>query len=75
MMTGPGFASPLETVLTRLGESHELSVYCAIERLVQAADAVEINAETLVRLLDQGMTFAELLELIESKMKTPAKAA
>lgn len=58
-----------EVFLTRLRESHEVSVCEAIERLVQAGDAVGFDAETLIRMLDRGMALEELLELIESKMK------
>jgi hypothetical protein len=57
-----------EGFLTRLHESHELSVYEAIERLVQAGEAVGLDAAALLRLLDRGMTFEKLLEVIESKM-------
>ncbi|HKH99671.1 MAG TPA: hypothetical protein VJ999_11230 [Candidatus Sulfotelmatobacter sp.] len=65
----------LEVFLTRLHESHELSVYEAIERLVQAAEAAGFESDALLRMLDQGKTFEELLELIESKMECLQKAA
>ena len=68
-------ANTFEDVLTRLSESHEVSVYAAIERLVQAAETVGFDMKALVRMLDQGMTFEELLELIESKMECLQKAA
>jgi hypothetical protein len=58
-----------EVFLTQLREAHELSVYEAIERLVQSAEAVGFDTDTLLRLLARGMTFEQLLELIESKMK------
>lgn len=58
-----------EVFLTQLREAHELSVYEAIERLVQSAEAAGFDADTLLRLLARGMTFEQLLELIESKMK------
>lgn len=58
-----------EVFLTQLREAHELSVYEAIERLVQSAEAAGLDADTLLRLLARGMTFEQLLELIESKMK------
>ena len=60
-----------EVFLTRLRESHEVSVYEAIERLTHAAEAVGFDAHDLVGMLDRGMTFEELLELIESKMESP----
>ena len=59
----------IEILLTRLHESREVSVYEAIERLVQAGESVGFDASTLIRLLDQGRTFEELLELVESKME------
>lgn len=59
----------LDVLLTRLHESHEVSVYEAIERLVQAGEAVGIDAHDLVRMLDRGITLEELLESIESQME------
>lgn len=50
-------------------------MYEAIERLVQAADTVGFDMKALVRMLDQGATLEELLELIESKMEHLQKAA
>jgi len=64
-----------ETLLTRLRESHELPVYEAIERLVQAAEATGFDADTLLRMIDRGITFEEILELIESKMEYSQAAA
>jgi hypothetical protein len=64
-----------EVFLTRLRESHEVSVYEAIERLTHAAEAVGFDAHDLIGMLDRGMTFEELLELIESKMESPKQAA
>jgi hypothetical protein len=58
-----------ELFLTRLRESHEVCVYEAIERLVQAGAAVGLDSNALLRMLDHGVTFEELLELIESKME------
>jgi len=65
----------LERILTRLHESHDLSVYEGIERLVQAGEAVGFDAETLARMLDKGMTLEELLEQIELKMERSLEAA
>jgi hypothetical protein len=65
----------LEAFVTRLHESHEVSVYGAIERLVQAGEAVGLDAHTLLRMLDQGMTFEALLTCIESRMEDSSRAA
>lgn len=75
MPVGTQIANTFEAFFTRLRESREVSVYEAIERLVQAGAAAGFDAETLIRMLDRGMTFEELLELIESKMECPQKAA
>jgi hypothetical protein len=64
-----------EILLTRLRESHDLPVYEAIERLVQAAEATGVDADTLLRMIDRGKTFEEILELIESKMECSQAAA
>jgi len=72
---GTQSTNTFEVFLTRLRESHEVSVYEAIERLVQAGEAVGFDAHDLLRMLDQGMTFEELLELIESKMECQQKAS
>jgi len=62
--------SALELVLTRLDESHEVSAYEAIDRLVRAGEEVGLDAHSLVRMLDQGTSFEELLAVIESKMNS-----
>jgi len=72
---GTQSVNTFEDFLTRLRESHEVSVYEAIERLVQAGEAVGFEAHALLRMLDRGMTFEEMLELIESKMECLQKAA
>ena len=64
-----------DVFLARLRESREVSVYGAIERLVQAAEEVGLDAQTLIRILDQGVTFEELLALIESRMERMKQAA
>lgn len=68
-------AATFEDFLTRLGESHELSVCEAIERLVWAGEEVGLDVDALIRLLDQGDTFEELLELVESKLEDLQKAS
>ena len=65
----------LQAFVARLHECHELSVYEAVERLVRAGEAVGLDSDTLIRKLDQGMTFEELLEFIETKMEYLQKAA
>ncbi len=64
-----------EIFLTRLRESHDLPVYEAIERLVQAAEATGFDADTLLRMIDRGITFEEILKLIESRMECSQAAA
>ena len=61
--------SPLEIVRTRLHESHQVSVYEAIERLVRAGEAVGLDANSMVRMLDGGMSLEQLLGVIESQME------
>lgn len=68
-------ADTVEILLTRLHECREVAVYEAIERLVQAAKAVGLDAYALVQMLDRGKTFEEVLELIESKLEDLKKAA
>ena len=66
---------PLEAVLTVLHESHDVSAYEAVERLVYAAEAAGFDADGLLVLLDQGIAFQEVLELIVSKAKYSEEAA
>lgn len=61
--------SPLDFLLTRLHESHQLSVYAAIERLVEGGEAVGLSAQRLGQMLDRGVTLEELFQLIESEME------
>ncbi len=68
MPAGEQTTNTIEVLVARLHESHEVSVYEAIERLVQAAGEVGLDDRTLLGMLDQGMTFEGLLELIESQM-------
>jgi hypothetical protein len=68
-------ANNFEAFLARLRESHDVSVYEAIERLTYAGEVVGLNAQDLIGMLDRGMTFEELLELIESKMESCQTAA
>ena len=75
MPAGTQSAAPLEVLLTRLHEVHDLSVYEAIERLVQASEEAGLDSSALVRMLERGMTFEKLLELVKSKADRPQKAA
>ncbi|HEX4783999.1 MAG TPA: hypothetical protein VH350_06625 [Candidatus Sulfotelmatobacter sp.] len=65
----------LDVFVTRLHEAHEVSVYEAIERLVQAGGAVGLDEGALLRMLDRGMTFEALLEVIESRMECSQRVA
>jgi hypothetical protein len=64
----------LSVFVTRLHESHQISVYGAIERLVQAGEAVGLDAQSLLRMLDQGMSLEGLLACIESRMEGSQRA-
>ncbi len=75
MPAGTHPVNTFEVFLTRLHESHEVSVYEAIERLLQAGEAAGFDASALIRLLDRGMTFEELFELIEAKLECSRKEA
>ncbi len=68
-------ANAIEILLSRLHECREAAVYEAIERLMQAAKAVGLDAYALVQMLDQGKTFEEVLEVIESKLEDLQEAA
>lgn len=65
---------PVDIVLTRLHESRELSAYEAVERLVQAGEAAGFDTDTLLAMLDRGIDFKNLLELIARKSEERAKA-
>jgi hypothetical protein len=47
-------------------QSHEVSVYDAIEWPVKARETLGLGSDTLVRMLDRGRRLDELLELIEA---------
>lgn len=70
----PQASKTFDAFHARLHEGYELSAYQAIERLVLAGEAVGLDASALLRLLDQGMTFERLLEIIESKMESKMAA-
>jgi hypothetical protein len=56
-------------LLTRLHESHQVSVYAAIERLMEGGEAVGFSAQKLGQMLDRGVTLEELFQMIESGME------
>ena len=75
MPAGLETTDALGVFVTRLHESHQVSVYGAIERLVLAGEAVGLDAHTLMRMLDQGMSLEDLLACIESRMEGSRRAA
>lgn len=75
MPAGVETTDALGVFVTRLHESHQVSVYGAIERLVLAGEAVGLDAHTLMRMLDQGMSLEDLLASIESRMEGSRRAA
>jgi len=68
-------ASAFEVFFARLHEPHDPSAYEAIERLVLCGEEAGFDAATLIRMIDEGLTFEELFEVIESKMGCSQKAA
>jgi hypothetical protein len=66
---------PVEDLLTSLHESHHLSAYEAVERLLQAGEAAELDADALLAMLDQGVALQKLFDLIVSKANCSQKAA
>jgi hypothetical protein len=66
---------PVEIVLTGLHESHDVSAYEAVERLLYTAQAAGVDTQALLRMLDQGIAFQNVLDLIISKAKSSQKAA
>lgn len=60
--------SSLDQCFDTLGEAHTEDVYNAIERLVQAGELVGFTVQDLIRMLNSGMTFESLLDVIELRM-------
>lgn len=54
--------------MNALQEAHHESAYQAIERLVEAAEAVGFTAYDLIRMLNDGISLEALLDLIEVRM-------
>lgn len=57
-----------EECMSTLGESHDESVYAAIERLVAAGSEVGLSVLDLIRMLRGGMSLESLLDLIEIRI-------
>lgn len=75
MPTGTQPRYPVEAVLNGLHESHNVSAYHAVERLVYSAEAAGLNPDALLAMIDRGMAFEKVLELIGSKAKCSQKVA
>ena len=67
--------SSLEILLTRLHESRDVSVYGAIERMVEAGESVGVDSEFLLGSLERGATLESLFEIIELRMQGLQKTA
>lgn len=66
---------PMEIVLRGLHESHDVAAYEAVERLLYTAEAAGVDTQALLRMLDQGIAFQNVLDLIISKAKSSQNAA
>jgi hypothetical protein len=66
---------PMEVVLRGLHESHDVAAYEAVERLLYTAEDAGVDTQALLRMLDQGIAFQNVLDLIISKAKSSQKAA
>jgi hypothetical protein len=66
---------PVEDLLTSLHESHDVSAYEAVERLLQAGEAAQFDADTLLAMLNQGVALQKLFDLIVSKANYSQQAA
>ena len=69
MFSAQPITKTLDVLLTRLHEAHEVSAYAAIERLMLGGEAVGLDADNLVRMLERGITLETLFEVIESEMQ------
>lgn len=65
----------LEVVLARLHESHDVSAYEAVDRLVHAGEEAGLDTDTLLRMLDQGISLQKLFDLIVSRAVSVAPIA
>lgn len=66
---------PVEDLLTSLHESHHVAAYEAVEGLLQAGEAADVDADTLLAMLGQGVALQKLFDLIVSKANCARKAA
>ena len=66
---------PVEAVLNVLHESHNVSAYHAVERLVYTAEAAGLNPDALLAMINQGIAFEKLLEMIVGKTSCSQKVA
>lgn len=57
----------LAVVLRRLNESHNVSAYEAVDRLVRAGESAGFDIDTLLRMVDEGIALQKLLDLIVSR--------
>jgi hypothetical protein len=60
--------TPFEQCFEVLGEVHEENVFGAIERLVEAGEQVGFTGLDLIRMLKDGMSLENLLDVIEDRM-------
>ena len=66
---------PVEDILTVLHETHDLSAYEAVERLVYSAESAGLNADALLAMINKATPFEKVLDLIVSKAKCSQKVA
>jgi len=57
----------LAVVLRRLNESHNVSAYEAVDRLVRAGESAGVDIDTLLRMVDEGIALQKLFDLIVSR--------
>ena len=67
MSDGIQSCDTLAVVLKRLNETHDVSAYEAVDRLLHVGQATGFDTCTLLRMLDEGTTLQTLLDLIVSK--------
>ncbi|HUJ93981.1 MAG TPA: hypothetical protein VLW84_01855 [Terriglobales bacterium] len=58
----------LDRCFQSLHEVRDLAVFDAIERLVQAGEQAGFTPQDLCAMLNQGMTFSDVLDLIEARI-------
>ena len=75
MPVGTQHRYPVEAVLTLLNESHDVSAYEAVERFVYAAEAGGFNVGALLAMIDEGIAFETVLELVVERVNCSQKVA